>query len=155
MAGTLTVAEKEMKDQFGSKRFLILFGFMILLSGLAAYQGVDFIKNNTEATFVYIFSGTQMTFSFIQIMVMFGPILGMAMGFDAINKERTTGTLSIPASIEALYLLSPAIISNLLSSFRTTIGLMIPFSLIESANSFNSFSSNFLRGWFLFLTINC
>ena len=95
MAGTLTIAEKEMKDQFGSKRFLILFGFMILLSGLAAYQGVDYIKDNTQATFLYIFSGSQMSFSFIQIMVMFGPILGMAMGFDSVNKERTTGTLSM------------------------------------------------------------
>ncbi len=95
MAGTLTIAEKEMRDQFGSKRFLVLFGFMVLLSGLAAYQGVDYIKDNTQATFLYIFSGTRMSFSFIQIMVLFGPILGMAMGFDAINKERTSGTLSM------------------------------------------------------------
>ena len=95
MAGTLTIAEKELRDQIGSKRFLVIFGFMVLLSVLAAYQGSDFIKSNTEASFVYIFSGTQMSFSFIQIMVMFGPILGMAFGFDAINKERTTGTLSM------------------------------------------------------------
>jgi len=95
MAGTLTVATKELKDQFGSKRFLILFGFMVLLSALAAYQGVDYIKNNTSASFNYIFSGARMSFSFNQIMVMFGPILGMALGFDAINKERTTGTLSV------------------------------------------------------------
>jgi ABC-2 type transport system permease protein len=95
MAGTLTVATKELKDQFGSKRFLILFGFMVLLSALAAYQGVDYIKNNTSASFNYIFTGARMSFSFNQIMVLFGPILGMALGFDAINKERTTGTLSV------------------------------------------------------------
>ena len=95
MAGSFTVAEKELKDQIGSKRFIAIFALMVLLSVLAAYQGSDFIKNNTEASFVYIFSGTQMSFSFIQIMVMFGPILGMAFGFDAINKERTTGTLSM------------------------------------------------------------
>jgi len=95
MAGTLTVATKELRDQFGSKRFLILFGFMVLLSALAAYQGVDYIKNDTDASFNYIFSGARMSFSFNQIMVLFGPILGMALGFDAINKERTTGTLSV------------------------------------------------------------
>ena len=95
MAGTLTVATKELRDQFGSKRFLILFGLVLLLSTLAAYQGVDFIRNNTQAGFVYIFSGTQMSFSFIQTMVYFGPLLGLALGFDAINKERATGTLSI------------------------------------------------------------
>ena len=95
MAGTLTVATKELKDQFGSKRFLILFGLVLLLSSLAAYQGVDYIRNNQDAGFVYIFSGTMMSFSFIQIMVYFGPLLGLALGFDAINKERANGTLSI------------------------------------------------------------
>ncbi|MFB0557529.1 MAG: ABC transporter permease [Candidatus Bathyarchaeia archaeon] len=95
MAGTLTVAQKELRDQFGSKRFMILFGLVLLLSSLAAYQGVDFIRNNENAGFVYIFSGTQMSFSFIQTMVYFGPLLGLALGFDAINKERANGTLSI------------------------------------------------------------
>ena len=95
MAGTLTVATKELRDQFGSKRFMILFGLVLLLSTLSAYQGVDFIRNNEQAGFVYIFSGTQMSFSFIQTMVYFGPLLGLALGFDAINKERATGTLSI------------------------------------------------------------
>lgn len=95
MAGTLTIAQKELKDQFGSKRFLILFGLVLLLSTLAAYQGVDYIRNNQEAGFVYIFSGSMMSFSFIQTMVYFGPLLGLALGFDAINKERANGTLSI------------------------------------------------------------
>ena len=95
MAGTLTVAQKELRDQFGSKRFMILFGLVLLLSSLAAYQGVDFIRDNENAGFVYIFSGTQMSFSFIQTMVYFGPLLGLALGFDAINKERANGTLSI------------------------------------------------------------
>lgn len=95
MAGTLTVAQKELRDQFGSKRFMILFGLVLLLSSLAAYQGVDYIRDNQDAGFVYIFSGTQMSFSFIQTMVYFGPLLGLALGFDAINKERANGTLSV------------------------------------------------------------
>jgi ABC-2 type transport system permease protein len=95
MAGTLTVAAKEMKDQFGSKRFLILFGLVLLLSSLTAYQGVDFIRDNEDAGFVNIFSGSMFGFSFIQVMVFFGPLLGLALGFDAINKERANGTLSL------------------------------------------------------------
>jgi len=135
LAGTLTIAEKELKDQLGSKRFLILFGFMILLSGLAAYQGVDFIKDNTQATFLYIFSGTQMSFSFIQIMVMFGPILGMAMGFDVVNKERTTGTLSVllgqpiyrDSVINGKFLAGASTLSVLgLGTIAITVGLTIP-----------------------------
>ncbi len=95
MAGTMTIASKELRDQFGSRRFLILFGLIVVLGGLSAYQGVDYIRNNVGSSFVYIFSGGRMSFSFIQIMVFFGPILGLALGFDAVNKERTNGTLSI------------------------------------------------------------
>ena len=95
MAGTFTVAAKELRDQFGSKRFLILFAVVLLLSTLTAYQGVDYIRNNEAAGFVNIFSGSRFGFSFIQIMVFFGPLLGLALGFDAINKERANGTLSI------------------------------------------------------------
>jgi ABC-2 type transport system permease protein len=95
MAGTFTVATKELRDQFGSKRFLILFGLVLLLSTLSAYQGVDFIRDYEEMGFLNIFSGTKFDFSFIQIMVFFGPLLGLALGFDAINKERANGTLSI------------------------------------------------------------
>ena len=95
MAGTLTIASKEIRDQMGSKRFLILFGLVVLLSAVSAYQGIDYIQNNTDAGFNSIFSGTQFGFSFIYIMVFFGPLLGLSLGFDAINKERANGTLSI------------------------------------------------------------
>ena len=95
MVGTFTVAAKELRDQFGSKRFLILFGIVLLLSTLSAYQGVDFIRDYEEMGFLNIFSGTKFDFSFIQLMVFFGPLLGLALGFDAINKERANGTLSI------------------------------------------------------------
>ena len=95
MMGTLTVTMKELRDQFGSKRFLILAGLVLLLSSLTAYQGVNYIRDNPDMGFTYIFAGGQFGFSFIQIMVFFGPLLGLALGFDAINKERANGTLSI------------------------------------------------------------
>ena len=95
MVGTFTVAAKEFKDHFGSKRFLILFGLLLLISTLSAYQGADFIRDYEEMSFLNIFSGTKFDFSFIQIMVFFGPLLGLALGFDAINKERAHGTLSM------------------------------------------------------------
>ena len=135
MAGTLIIAEKEMKDQFGSIRFIILFGFMILLSGLAAYQGVDYLKDTPEATFLYIFSGTRMSYSFIQIMVLFGPILGMALGFDSVNKERMTGTLSMllgqpiyrDSVINGKFLAAAASLATLgVGTIAITVGLAIP-----------------------------
>ena len=90
MVGTFTVAAKEFRDHFGSKRFLILFGLLLLISTLSAYQGVDFIRDYKEMSFLNIFSGTKFDFSFIQIMVFFGPLLGLAFGFDAINKGSQT-----------------------------------------------------------------
>jgi ABC-2 type transport system permease protein len=62
---------------------------------MSAYQGVQYIRNNTQAGFMAIFSGAQFGFSFISLMVFFGPIIGLALGFDAINKERTSGSLSM------------------------------------------------------------
>lgn len=95
MAGIFTVYRKELSDHFGSKRYLILFTVILLLSCVSVYQGADFIRNNTEAGFLAIFSGARSGYSFVQLMVFFGPILGLALGADAINNERTSGTLSV------------------------------------------------------------
>jgi len=95
MAGAITICQKELSDHMGSKRYIILFGLILVLSGMSAYQGVGYIRNNTQAGFMAIFSGAQFGFSFISLMVFFGPIIGLALGFDAINKERTSGSLSM------------------------------------------------------------
>ena len=95
MAEVLAVSRKEVADIFGSKRYLILFALILLLSTLSAYQGAEYIKNNPKAGFLAIFSGAGFGFSFLQWMIFFGPLLGLALGFDAINKEKTSGTLSI------------------------------------------------------------
>jgi len=95
MASVLVVFRKEVADIFGSKRYLILFALILLLSTLSVYQGAQHIRNNPDAGFLAIFSGAGFGFSFVQWMVFFGPLLGLALGFDAINKEKTSGTLSI------------------------------------------------------------
>jgi len=95
MAGTMTVWRKELADHLGSKRYIVLFALIVLLSTLSAYQGVDYIRNNPRAGFMAIFSGARFGFAFTSLMVFFGPIIGLALGFDTINKERTSGTLSV------------------------------------------------------------
>ena len=94
MAGVMTVCRKELADHLGSKRYILLFALILLLSTLSAYQGVNYIRNATSSSFIAIFSGAQYGFSFTYLMVYFGPIIGLALGFDAINKERTSGSLS-------------------------------------------------------------
>jgi len=95
MAGAVTLCRKELADHLGSKRYIILFALILILSTLSAYQGAEYIKNNPQAGFMAIFSGAQFGFSFTSLMVFFGPIIGLSLGFDAINKERTSGSLSV------------------------------------------------------------
>jgi ABC-2 type transport system permease protein len=95
MAGLMAVCQKELSDHLGSKRYILLFALIVSLSTLLAYQGTNSIRNNPEAGFLAIFSGAQTGFSFISLMVFFGPIIGLALGFDAINKEKTSGSLSV------------------------------------------------------------
>jgi len=95
MAGTMTVCRKELADHVGSKRYIVLFALILALSTLSAYQGAEFIRNNPRAGFMAIFSGARFGFAFTSLMVFFGPIIGLALGFDAINKERTSGSLSV------------------------------------------------------------
>jgi ABC-2 type transport system permease protein len=135
MAGSMTVFRKEMADQFGSKRFLILLGIIGLLSIISAYQGVEYLKNNPQRGFLAIFSGQEFGFSFIQLMVYFGPIIGLALGFDAINKERTSGTLSTVLSqpifrdsvLNGKFLAGTVAVTTLtISTIGLVIGLAIP-----------------------------
>jgi len=95
MAGAMTVFRKELSDDLGSRRYLVLFGLILILSTLSAYQGAQYIRSNTGASFLAIFYGSEYGFSFTTLMVFFGPIIGLSLGFDAINKERTSGSLSV------------------------------------------------------------
>ena len=60
------------------------------------------------------------------------------------------GTLVFSANRQALYLLSPAMITYLSPIGLTTIGSITPYFLIDSLNSFKESSLNFIRGWNLF-----
>jgi len=95
MAGAMAVCRKELADDLGSRRYIVLFGLILIMSTMSAYQGAQYIRNNAGASFLAIFYGSQFGFSFTTLMVFFGPIIGLALGFDAINKERTSGSLSV------------------------------------------------------------
>ncbi|RJS87373.1 hypothetical protein CW704_03065 [Candidatus Bathyarchaeota archaeon] len=129
MAGAITVCRKELADHLGSKRYIVLFALILVLSTLSAYQGAEYIKDNPQAGFIAVFSGARFGFSFTSLMVFFGPIIGLSLGFDAINKERTSGSLSMLLSqpiyrdsvINGKFLAGTAALSLLTV---TTIGIM-------------------------------
>jgi ABC-2 type transport system permease protein len=47
-----------------------------------------------EHLFLMLFTTSGQFFSLTQFIAFFGPLIGIIMGFDAINRERSTGTLS-------------------------------------------------------------
>jgi len=100
MSGLMAVFWKELSDHFSSKRFVILF-LLVYLAGIATiYVAAQNIRSSvtgeTEFIFLRLFivSGSNIPFSFLSFMSLFIPIIGIALGFDAVNNERTSGNLS-------------------------------------------------------------
>jgi ABC-2 type transport system permease protein len=99
MRGMMAVLRKELADHFASKRFIILF-LLIYLAGIAAiYVAGQNIRNEVSESTRFVFlrlfivSGGQMP-PFPFFMSFFVPIIGIALGFDAMNSERASGNLS-------------------------------------------------------------
>jgi len=98
MQGMITVFWKELADNFSSKRFIILFALVLLAGVFAIYVAAEYIREvEVETQFVflklYTTSGEALP-SFLTFIVFFVPIVGIALGFDAINSEKNSGTLS-------------------------------------------------------------
>ena len=100
MAGLIEIFWKELADNFNSKRFLILF-LLVYLAGVATiYIAAQNIRATVDDSTRYIFlnlfivSGSNIPFSFPLFMSIFIPIIGIALGFDSVNSERTSGNLS-------------------------------------------------------------
>ena len=101
MQGLLAVFQKEFADHFGSRRFLILFA-LIFLAGLSAtyvaaqsIQGELMDKPDQTFVFLKLFTASSGVLPpFITFIGFLGPLVGIALGFDAINSEKTNGTLS-------------------------------------------------------------
>jgi ABC-2 type transport system permease protein len=100
MKGLMAVFWKELSDHFSSLRFIIL-SVLIYLAGIGTiYVAAQNIRADVTATTRFIFlrlfivSGEGIPFSFPLFLSLFIPVVGIALGFDAINSERTSGNLS-------------------------------------------------------------
>ncbi len=102
MPGLLAVFRKEMADNFASRRFLIMFALILLAGMSATYTAAQSIRTdvasgNASDSFVFLrlFTVSAGTLpSFVAFVGFLGPLVGLAMGFDAINGEYARGTLS-------------------------------------------------------------
>ena len=91
------ILRKELADYFTSIRFLVLFLLVLLASAGGLYAGFQGIRGAGAGEFVFLrlftTSGEALP-SLVFFIGLFVPIIGIALGFDAINSERTGGTLS-------------------------------------------------------------
>lgn len=87
---------KELADHFGRRRFVLLLG----LVGMGTLWGVFINANQLVRTgdgffFLDMFTtNLGVPISLVSFISFFGPVVGIALGFDSINSERTQGTLA-------------------------------------------------------------
>lgn len=98
----LVIMNKEISDHVRSWRFIILFALIALTCFASVFTGLSGIAkaikpNDPEGTFFFLklFTASDGTLpSFIVFIGFLGPLLGISMGFDAINSEHNNRTLS-------------------------------------------------------------
>ena len=96
------IMEKEMADHIRSWRFIILIGIIILTCLGSLYTALTnfsqaFKANDPEGSFFFLrlFTLSDGTMPSFTVFIGFlGPLLGIGLGFDAINSEQNRGTLS-------------------------------------------------------------
>lgn len=98
--GLKAVFQKELADNLGSTRFTILV-LLVAVAGIGAFyvaaQSIRQTVNQGNSSFVFLrlftTSGGNLP-PFITFLSFLGPLLGLALGFDAINGEHNKRTLS-------------------------------------------------------------
>jgi ABC-2 type transport system permease protein len=100
MTGLAAIFRKELADHFNSKRFIILFLLVYLAAIATTYVAAQNIRSGISESTQFIFlrmfivSGEALPFSFPLFLSLFIPVVGIALGFDAVSGERASGTLS-------------------------------------------------------------
>lgn len=99
MRGIGVILKKELADHFSSYRFVIIFALIAMVSLITAYMvGIRIreVEGQVKPQFVFLMLFTQRgaVFSLVEFVAFFGPLVGLILGFDTINRERNEGTLS-------------------------------------------------------------
>jgi len=102
-AGWLVVASKEMGDHVSSVRFIVLLLVLGIVAGIPLYFAADTIRDAADrasdaaAVFLALFTiGEQTPYATLRVDAFVGlvaPLLGVIFAFDAVNSERSDGTL--------------------------------------------------------------
>lgn len=123
-----TIFKKEMEDYFSSVRFLLISALIVMVGVIIASMVGMSIQEESKGmakptlVFLLLFTSTGKLFSFVQFIGFFGPLIGIILGFDAINRERTSRTLSKLVS-QPIY--RDAIINAKFLAGATTIAIVL------------------------------
>jgi ABC-2 type transport system permease protein len=100
----VAIIRKELADYFNSIRFLVLFLLVLVASGFGLYAVQQGIRTALEASnavttsgfvFLALFTSSIKGIPIITLAIaIIVPITGIVLGFDAINTERSDGTMS-------------------------------------------------------------
>lgn len=127
MSGLIAVFKKELADNLASWRFIILFALVLLAGLFATHSATSAVRaavtGDSKYVFLVIFTlpGENLP-SFLSLIGLVIPIVGIALGFDAINRERNGGTLSRLLS-QPIY--RDTVINAKFLAGTVTIGLMM------------------------------
>ena len=96
------IVNKEISDHVKSWRFIILIGIIALTCMGSLYTALTNIgaaikPNDPDGSFLFLklFTASDGTLPSFTLFINFlGPLLGIALGFDAVNSEQNKGTLS-------------------------------------------------------------
>jgi len=136
------IVRKEFTDYITSWRIIILLAIILLTCVASLYTAVTTIQEAFNSSkdaqaiardlylFLQIFTVSDGTLpSFITFVSFLGPLLGIALGFDAINSERNRGTLSrlMAQPIPRDYVITGKFVSALLLSIVLffSLGLLV------------------------------
>ncbi len=90
---------KELADHFGSRRFILFLFLILVVAGAAVYLAEQAMGKSPDqaGAFAFLNLFTQSSSgmpSFLGFLAFFGPLIGVLIGFDAVNGEFARGTVS-------------------------------------------------------------
>ena len=96
--GLLVVFKKELADHFSSHRFVILFALIAMVSLISTYMTGISLREELEGIakpkLVFLMLFTRGSLSLDWFVAFLFPLIGIVLGFDSINREIGTGTMS-------------------------------------------------------------
>ena len=124
--GLLVVFKKELADHFSSYRFVILFALIAMVSLISTYMTGISLREELEGIakpkLVFLMLFTRGSLSLAWFVAFLFPLIGIVLGFDSINREISTGTMS---KLVSQPIFRDSIINGKFLAGITTIAIML------------------------------